>query len=50
MTHPLPVGELSDAPIRVDALQALYDLIELHIAERRYPGAQIALEIGRAHV
>ena len=43
MTHPLPVGELSDAPIRVDALQALYDLIELHIAERRYPGAQIAL-------
>ena len=43
MTRPLPVGDLSHAPIRPEALQRLYDLIEQHIAEHRYPGAQIAL-------
>ncbi len=43
MSRPLPVGDITDAPVRVDALQRLYDLIEQHIAERRYPGAQIAM-------
>lgn len=43
MSRPLPVGDIIEAPVRVDALQRLYDLIDQHIAERRYPGAQIAL-------
>ena len=39
----MPVGSLSDAPLREGALQPLFDLIEQHIAQGRYPGAQIAL-------
>jgi len=43
MTRPMPIGELASAPVRDGALQSLYDLIERHIQEGRYPGAQIAL-------
>ncbi len=43
MTRPLPIGTLSDAPLREGALQPLYDLIEQHIAKGMYPGAQIAI-------
>ena len=43
MTRPMPVGKLADAPLREGALQPLYDLIEQHIAQGRYPGAQIAM-------
>jgi len=38
MTRPLPIGTLSDAPLREGALQPLYDLIEQHIAKGMYPG------------
>jgi CubicO group peptidase (beta-lactamase class C family) len=43
MTYPLPTASLDQAPVRPQALQALTDLIELHIHEGRYPGCQIAL-------
>jgi CubicO group peptidase (beta-lactamase class C family) len=42
-TNPLPMGSVNDAPLREGALQALFDLIGQHIAQGRYPGAQIAL-------
>jgi CubicO group peptidase (beta-lactamase class C family) len=43
MNRPMPVGDLTEAPIRVEALQALYDLIQAHIDQGRYPGAQITM-------
>ncbi|MDI9332006.1 MAG: serine hydrolase domain-containing protein [Alphaproteobacteria bacterium] len=43
MTRPMPTGSLNDAPVREGALQPLFDLIQQHIAQGRYPGAQIAL-------
>lgn len=43
MAHAMPIGELMDTPIDPDQLQPLYDLIEQHIQEGRYPGAQIAM-------
>jgi CubicO group peptidase (beta-lactamase class C family) len=43
MTFPLPSVSLEHAPIRADALQSLMDLIEQQIADKRYPGCQLAL-------
>ena len=43
MAQSMPVGHLSATPIDAARLQPLYDLIEQHIQQGRYPGAQIAL-------
>lgn len=43
MTYPLPSASLSSAPIQADAMARLGELINTHIQDKRYPGAQIAL-------
>ena len=43
MTYPLPTAPLSSAPIQADAMARLGELINTHIQDKRYPGAQIAL-------
>ncbi len=43
MTYPLPVTPITNAPIQADAMARLGELINTHIQDKRYPGAQIAL-------
>jgi len=43
MAYPLPLASLESAPLRPGALGPLLALIEQHIAEKRYPGCQLAL-------
>ncbi len=43
MAYPLTSSSLDQTPLRLEPLQALFALIEQHIAEKRYPGCQIAL-------
>ncbi len=43
MTYPLPSAPISHAPIQADAMSRLGELINTHIQDKRYPGAQIAL-------
>ena len=43
MTYPLPAAPLTNAPIQADAMARLGELINSHIQDNRYPGAQIAL-------
>ena len=43
MTYPLPSAPISHAPIQVDAMSRLGELIHTHINDKRYPGAQIAM-------
>ena len=43
MAYPLPKASLNSAPLRPGALEPLYQLIEQHIQDRRYPGCQLAL-------
>lgn len=42
-TFPLPASDATAHGIRMDQIDCLHRLIERHIAEGRYPGAQIAL-------
>ena len=42
-TFPLPAGDLASSGLRTDRLERLVGLIDAHIAEGRYPGAQIAI-------
>ena len=43
MNYPLPSAPLSHAPIQSVAMEKLSELIQSHIQDKRYPGAQIAL-------
>lgn len=40
---PLPAGDLATSGLRTDRIDRLVALVERHIAEGRFPGAQIAL-------
>jgi CubicO group peptidase (beta-lactamase class C family) len=42
-TFPLPAGDLAASGLRADRIERLVATIEAHIAEGRYPGAQIAI-------
>jgi CubicO group peptidase (beta-lactamase class C family) len=42
-SFPLPATDLESAGFRKDQINRLFELIEKHIAENRYPGCQIAL-------
>lgn len=41
--YPLPVADLGAAGLRTEMIERLCALIDSHVAEGRYPGAQIAL-------
>ena len=43
MSFVLPTTDLAAASLRAEPLERLCALIEQHIAEDRYPGAQVAL-------
>lgn len=43
MTYPLPFAPLSNAPVQSDVMARLAEVINSHIQDKRYPGAQIAL-------
>ena len=42
-TPPLPAGDLASSGLRADRIERLVATLDAHIAEDRYPGAQIAL-------